>query len=482
MKPNTHRFGQAVIIGGSIAGLMSARVLADHFDKVLVLEREPFPEGPEARKSTPQGRHIHAVLEAGLKTMEGLFPGLRRELEAGGVEYIDMARDAAWLQSGSWKARYEGDIETILVSRPFLEWKLRGHVAALPNVELRTGYCVEELVLDASRTRAVGVKVKGPEGEQEIPGALIVDASGRGSRAPQWLEALGFGQVEQEQVRIDLGYTSRLYERPPGFDAWKILVLNGKAPESQRSGFISNVEGGRWIVSLNGYFGDHAPTDDAGFLEFARGLPTPAIYEYIRDARPLTDPVLHKIPSSRWLHYERLARRPEGFVLLGDAVCALNPVFGQGMTVSALGAKFLGECVARAKASPEGLPLEVARPFQKKLAGLIGLCWTLTTTMDLAHPRAEGKRPFGLKFLQWSFQNMIDLTSQHAASCRTFYEALHLRKGIMGLLQPGFLGALMVYNLKSFFVPRHKRANLDRMPARPGPSPRPGLGRVDVAA
>ncbi|MFY0573326.1 FAD-dependent oxidoreductase [Cystobacter fuscus] len=214
MKPSTHRFGQAVIIGGSIAGLLSARVLADHFDKVLVLEREPFPEGPEARKSTPQGRHIHAVLEAGLKTMEGLFPGLRRELETGGVEFIDMARDAAWLQSGSWKARYEGDIETILVSRPFLEWKIRGRVAALPNVELRTGYGVEELVLDASRTRAVGVKVKGPEGEQEIPGALIVDTSGRGSRAPQWLEELGFGQVEQEQVRIDLGYTSRLYERP----------------------------------------------------------------------------------------------------------------------------------------------------------------------------------------------------------------------------------------------------------------------------
>jgi hypothetical protein len=288
--------------------------------------------------------------------------------------------------------------------------------------------------------------------------------------------------VEQEQVRIDLGYTSRLYERPPGFDAWKILVLNGQAPTSQRSGFISDVEGGRWIVSLNGYFGDHAPTDPEGFLEFARGLPTPHIYEYIRDAKPVTALTQHKIPSSRWLHYERLARQPEGFVLLGDAVCALNPVFGQGMTVAALGAKFLGEQLAQAKASSEGLPLKVSRPFQKKLAGLIALCWTLTTTMDLAHPRAEGKRPFGLKFLQWSFQNMIDLTSVDVGSCRTFYEALHLRKGVAGLLQPGFLAALFVYNIKSFFVPRHKRANLDRLPPRPGSSPRTNLGRVDIAA
>src|SRR4029079_5516854 len=168
---------------------------------------------------------------------------------------------------------------------------------------------------------------------------------------------------------------------------------------------------GRWIVSLNGYFGDHPPTDEAGFLEFARGLPRPDIYEYIGSASRLPRPLTLKTPRSRWLHYEKLARMPEGFVLLGDSVCALNPVFGQGMTVAALGAKFLGEQLAQAKASPEGLPLKVSRPFQKKLAGLIALCWTLTPTMDLAHPRAEGKRPFGLKFLQWSFQNMIDLTS-----------------------------------------------------------------------
>ncbi|MET0402808.1 MAG: hypothetical protein ABW123_10415, partial [Cystobacter sp.] len=145
MQSKTHRFGQAVVIGGSIAGLLSARVLADHFEKVLILEREPFPDGPEARRSVPQGRHIHAVLEAGLKTLEALFPGLSQEMKAEDVEFIDMARDAAWLQSGSWKARYEGDIESVLVSRPFLEWKVRGRVTALPNVEVRTGCNVEEL-------------------------------------------------------------------------------------------------------------------------------------------------------------------------------------------------------------------------------------------------------------------------------------------------------------------------------------------------
>jgi 2-polyprenyl-6-methoxyphenol hydroxylase-like FAD-dependent oxidoreductase len=469
MQPTERGLGHAIVIGGSIAGLLSARVLADHFDRVLVLEREPLPQAPEARKSVPQGQHVHALLEAGMRTLEALFPGLVQELVAEGADLVDLARDAAWLQSGSWKVRYESGIQSILASRPFLEWKVRNRVATLPNVEVRQGDAVVELVADASRQRITGVKVKGPEGEQVLEAGLVVDASGRGSRAPQWLEALGYGRPDEEQVGIDLGYTSRFYERPAGFDDWKILVLNGRAPEAKRSGFISNVEGGRWIVSLNGYFGDHPPTDEAGFLEFARGLPRPDLYEYIRNAKPLTLPVTHKIPSSRWLHYEKMARLPEGFVLLGDSVCALNPVFGQGMTVVSLAAKMLGEAVARARTTPGGLHRGLARGYQKELSKLVGLCWSLTTTMDLAHPETRGKRLPGLKAVQWTLQNMVDLTSLDARSCHAFYEVLHMRKGAEGLLQPAFAASLLRYSLKSLFVPREQRANLTTLPPAPGP-------------
>jgi flavin-dependent dehydrogenase len=479
---NTRGFGQAVVIGGSIAGLLSARVLSDHFEKVIILEREPLPDGPEVRKSTPQARHIHALLEAGKRTLEALFPGMVEEMVAEGADLVDLARDAAWLQSGSWKVRYESGIQSILASRPFLEWKVRSRVLALPNVELRQGYGVEELVADASRQRVTGVKVKGPDGEHVLEGDLVVDTSGRGSRAPHWLEALGYGRPEEEQVGIDLGYTSRFYERPAGFDDFKIMVVNGRAPEARRSGFISNVEGGRWIVSLNGYFGDHAPTDEEGFLEFARGMPVPDLYEYIRKAKPLTQPVTHKIPSSRWLHYEKMARMPEGFVLLGDSVCALNPVFGQGITVISLGAKLLEEAVARARTSPGGLHRGMARGFQKELSTLVGLCWGLTTTMDLAHPETRGKRPPGLKAVLWILQNMVDMTSLDAKTCHAFYEVLHMRKGAEGLLQPAFAASLLGYSLKSLFVPREQRANLSTLPLAPGQRRSPGgTGTKDAA-
>ncbi|HZH74494.1 MAG TPA: hypothetical protein VEY88_00585 [Archangium sp.] len=483
MQSSKRGFGQAVVIGGSIAGLLSARVLSEHFDKVIILERESLPDGPEARKSTPQARHVHALLEAGMKALEGMFPGLMQELVREGADLIDMARDAAWLQSGSWKARYEGGPETILVSRPFLEWKVRGRVLALSNVEVRQGHAVEGLVTDASRGRVTGVKLKSPEGEGVLEGELVVDASGRGSRAPHWLETLGYGHPEEEEIGIDLGYTSRLYERPAGFDDWKILAVNGQAPGARRSGFISNVEGGRWIVSLNGYFGDHAPTDEAGFLEFARGLPTPHIHDYIRNAKPLTAPVTHKVPSSRWMHYEKLARLPEGFVLLGDTVCALNPVFGQGMTVISLGAKLLGEAVARASTVPEGgLHQGLSRQYQKDLSKLIEVCWSLTTTLDLAHPQTQGKRPPGLKLALWSIQNMVDLTSLNDKACHTFYEVLHMRKGMEGLMQPDFAKALLGYSLKSLFVPRAQRANLTTLPPAPGKQIRAGAEPVEAAA
>lgn len=483
MQSNERGAGHAIVIGGSMAGLLSARVLSEQFEKVIVLERDPLPAGPEARKSAPQGRHIHALLETGVNILDGLFPGMLQELEREGADLIDMARDAAWLQSGSWKVRFEGGPRSILVSRPFLEWKVRGQVSALPNVEVWQGHGVEELLMDAARTRVTGVKVKGPDGERVLEGGLVVDTSGRGSRAPQWLETLGYGRPEEEQVGIDVGYTSRLYERPAGFDEWKILAVSGRAPAARRSGFIANVEGGRWIVSLNGYFGDHAPTDEAGFLEFARGMPSPHIYEYIRHAKPLTAPVSHKVPTSRWLHYEKMARFPEGFVLLGDTVCALNPVFGQGMTVACMGAKLLGEHVARARTSPGGLYQGLARHFQKDLGKIVGLCWFLTTTMDLAYPETRGKRPFGLKAVQWSVQNMIDLTSLDAKSCHAFYEVLHMRKGMEGLLQPGFVAALMAYNLKSLLVPREQRANLTTLPPAPGGRTPPAApGKQDVAA
>ncbi|WP_373691717.1 FAD-dependent monooxygenase [Hyalangium versicolor] len=462
------RFGRAVIIGGSMAGLLGARVLSDFFEEVIVLERDPETGGPEARKGVPQGRHAHGLLDAGLQVLDTLFPGLVREMYAEGGERMDMGRDAAWYTSGSWKPRYHSGIELILCTRTWLEWKVRGRVSALRQVKLRSGCSVEGLLLDEAGTRVTGVKVRSAEGEELLAADLVVDAAGRGSRAANWLEALGYGRPEEEKIGLQLAYTSRFFEPPAQYRGdWKMMAVFPRAPEEQRGGFIARVEGGRWLVTLHGYFGDHPPTTDEGFLEFARQLPKPDIYEAIREARPLTEAVMHKIPSSRLLHFERMERFPESFVVLGDAVCALNPVYGQGMTVCSLSAKLLGDTVGRqAEVSPGSLK-GLARDFQNKLARLLSIPWRMGTTMDLKYPQAEGQRYPGLGLLHWGFGTLIDFTSVNTLACRQFYEVMHMRRGMEAFLRPDLLAAFAAYGLKSFFVPFPQRANVHTAPRAP---------------
>jgi hypothetical protein len=282
------------------------------------------------------------------------------------------------------------------------------------------------------------------------------------------LEELGYGRPEEEQVVIDLAYSTRFYERPPNSpEDWKLLFVSPCPPTSWRAGYTQRVEGGRWIVTLNGYFGDYPPVDDEGFLEFARSLLKPDIYDLIRTAKPLGPAVIHKFMSSRWLHYERMKRLPEGFVLIGDAVCSFNPVFGQGMTIASMGVKILGDCIAaQASSSPDlhGLPLR----FQQELARLVARPWGMTAMMDLKHPQAQGKRVPGLGLLHWAFDTLIDQTSLNKEACLQFYEMMHMKKGPEVLLRPGFLLKDFVpYGLKSLFVPLPRRANVDVRPPAP---------------
>ncbi|XXF79935.1 hypothetical protein P2318_09355 [Myxococcaceae bacterium GXIMD 01537] len=477
-------FGHAVVIGGSIAGLLSARVLSDFFETVTVLERDPAPEGPEPRKGAPQGRHLHALLEAGLRTLEGLFPGMVEDMERDGALRINPSRDAAWFHAGAWKPRFDSDLETVICSRPYLEHQVRRRVGALSNVVLRHGCSVEELLAEGSRSRVSGVRVKAGHGEERIAAQLVVDASGRGTRAPRWLEALGFGRPEVEEVGIDLGYASRLYERPRDFTGdWKMLLLYARPPEQWRSGIISCVEGDRWLVSVSGYFGDHPPTDERGFEDFLLSLPTRDAADALKGARPLTQPVAHKVASSRWIHYERLPRWPEGFAVLGDAVCALNPIYGQGMGVIALSARLLGECVASQASRSPGDVTGLASHFQKRLRTLLFTPWFLSSTTDLQYPRAEGRRIPGIKALHWSLSNMLELTSLDVPSCRRFYEVLHMRRGAEGLLQTELLGSFVRYGLGSLLLPLPLRANTHVLPRAPRSEPRQeDTGRLRASA
>jgi 2-polyprenyl-6-methoxyphenol hydroxylase-like FAD-dependent oxidoreductase len=438
--PGTTRLGDhAVVIGGSIAGLLAARVLADYFAEVTIVERDSLPDTVAPRKGVPQGRHAHGLLGLGQQVMTRYFPGLFEELRAQGATPVDLAYDTGWYQAGCWRARVDSGMVASLQSRPFLETAVRRRVQALPNVRFLTGHTATGLQAGADSSHITGVQVQSQAGADEtiLPAALVVDAGGRGSRAPQWLEALGYPPVEETHVKMDVGYTTCFFRRPPGFAAdWKMLILIPQPPHETRMGLLLPMEGDQWMVSWCGWHRDYAPTDRAGFLEYARTLPVPDLYHAIKDAEPVTPIAAHKIPSNQWRHYERMARFPEGLAILGDALCSFNPTYGQGMTAAALDVTVLETCLRRhaARRAPglDGL----ADRYRRKVAGAVATPWLLATVEDFRYPQTEGVRPPVTPLLHWYLDRLYAATEHDPRLVTRFLRVMHMHSSPATLFAP----------------------------------------------
>ena len=418
----------AVVIGGSIGGLLAARVLSAHFNRVTVIERDPIPDGAESRKGAPQGRHVHALFGGGVAVIERLYPGIFEELTAAGAVACDFTRDLRWYHQGVWKLRTESGLRSFWQTRPFLEAHVRRRTAGAPGIRCLDRCEVVRLLSDAAGMRVTGVEVRGrggAEGAERLAADLVVDASGRGSRTPQWLAALGYAAPEETTVGVDIAYASRFYERPAdaGRD-WRVLAVFATPPGRTRTGYLFPVEGGRWLATAVGRLADHPPADEPGYLEFLRSLEVPDFYETVKDARPLSPISTFHFPAQRWRRYERLARFPDGLIVLGDAVCSFNPVYGQGMSVCALEAdlldRMLRDCVG--PATPAGF----SKLFLRRAAGLIGTPWLIATGSDFMYPQTQGRRPLGTGLLNWYFAHVFRLCARDRGVLLRFYRVLHL--------------------------------------------------------
>lgn len=431
----------AIVIGGSIAGLLAGRVLADHFAQVTIIERDALDEEATSRKGVPQGRHGHGLLNRGLNIMTDLFPDLFTDLLASGATCMDMGADLRWYQFGHWKTHAQSAIMTYSQSRPLLEAKIRTHVKALPNVRFMDQCDVAALQVDGDGSHITGVQVAHRDGSglsETLSAELVVEAGGRGSRMPQWLADLGYGRVEESAVKVDVGYASRIYRRPANAPTdWQGMMITPKPPTETRLGLILPIEGDRWMVSLCGWHHDYPPSDEAGFLEFARGLPVPDFYNAIRDAEPLEPVATHKLPSNLRRHYERLPRFPEGLAVLGDALCSFNPIYGQGMSTSALDAMALDACLRQQAArQPAGDISGFANRFRKQVAAVIANPWMMATGEDFRYPQTEGQRPPGLGLLHWYTGQIHALTASDSTVLLQFLHVMNMLKAPTALFAP----------------------------------------------
>lgn len=448
-RENNH--SHAIVIGGSVAGLLAARVLTDHFTRVTIIERDRLPENPEFRKGAPQARHAHALLGRGQAIMEQLFPGMIQELRAKGGVTMNMGHDFALYIQGAWCRPFTSAIVNTGASRPLLEYILYHRLATHPQVQLLIEQEVLGLGIDASGKRVTGVHLRergeGTHRETFLPADLVVDASGRDSHTPTWLAQLGFPTPAETTVNAFPGYATRIYRQPANFSAkWKGLYLMPMAPTHTRGGVIlpmeADAQGPRWQVTLIGMAKDYPPTDEAGFLEFARTMPSLRLYDAIKDAEPLTAPYGYRRAENRLRYYEKLPRYLEGLLVCGDAVYALNPVYGQGMTVAALGSLVLDDCLkAHYKRAPQGEIAGLAQQFQKKLAAVIAAPWQLATGQDLGWSTTEGgQQPTAVtRLIQRYFRQVLSVLPHNTVVAEAFFHVQNMIKPPSSLFAPGIL-------------------------------------------
>jgi 2-polyprenyl-6-methoxyphenol hydroxylase-like FAD-dependent oxidoreductase len=449
----------ALVLGGSIAGLLAARVLADHVGRVTIVERDVPPATPSPRKGAAQARHVHVLLTRGQQVLERLFPGLGDELAAAGAVSLDWINDAAWLTGGGWGRRFPSALRGYSCSRDLLEWVLRRRLLANPRVTLLGGYEAAGLLGQAGGA-VTGARMRPVDGGPviELAADLVVDATGRGSRAPRWLADLGYDAPAETVVNAFLGYTSRLYHQPaaPAGD-WLGLYIQSDPPRTTRGGLILPIEGDRWLVTLGGASKDYAPTDEAGFLDFARSLASPALYEAIAAAMPAGPITTYRATENRLRHYERLRRWPAGFAVTGDAACAFNPVYGQGMTAAALGALALDACLRRA--ARDGDWAGVGWRFQRALARANQTPWLLATGADYRLPATTGARPpSSMRVVHRYLDRVMAAASRDDAVRLALMEVLHLLRPPASLFRPAIAWRVL-------------RAGGRSRPATPAPAP-----------
>jgi 2-polyprenyl-6-methoxyphenol hydroxylase-like FAD-dependent oxidoreductase len=396
-----HLGEKAVVIGGSIAGLMTARVLADHFEQVIVLERDQIADEPAIHKSIPQGNHLHALLLGGEQVLSRLYPGFTDRLQNLGAVRLRMGRDAAILlpdgkaYSLGGAAREPRDLgmDAYCQSRGLLEYCIRQCTRESPNIGFRSDCTVQKLI-DVNR-RVGGVVYHHDGGSHSVRANLVVDAGGRGSHASRWLREFGFAAPEETTIGIDFAYTSTKYRIPNYSEPERLLSLRAPGPEDPKIGIIEEIEGNVFHLSLGGRFGDYPPADESGFLAFAKSLRTPKLYDLIKDAERVTNITTYRFPTSLRRHYERLPAFPQGFLVLGDAISSFNPIYGQGMSSAALQVPALQDLLN--ERSQEKVPLDGLAPtFFTKAAEVVDAPWTLAANADFAYPKTTGERPPGV--------------------------------------------------------------------------------------
>jgi 2-polyprenyl-6-methoxyphenol hydroxylase-like FAD-dependent oxidoreductase len=423
--------GQAVVLGGSMAGMLAARVLAERYERVIVVERDELRADVAHRRGVPQGQHFHTILLRGGEVLDSLFPGLVAELVAAGACRTNLLREARVVLAGHELCRTDAG-NTVQLTRPMLERQVRDRLASIANVKIVDGCDAESLLTSGDRVTGVRVVHRAGRAGSVIEAELVVDAMGRAGRTATWLPTLGFAAPPEERIKADIAYVSRLVRFPDAVRPADRMVLVGAVPGRPRGFILGAQEGDRWMLTVVGMAGDHPPADGVGLVDFLASSAPPDVLAAISAAEPLGDVHTHRFPASVWRHYERLRRFPAGLLAFGDSICSFNPVYGQGMTVAALQADALRRCLVAGDD-------DLASRFFRAAARIVRPAWQLNAGGDLALPEIEGHRPLALRVLNRYVARLQQVAEHDPVVAAAFVRVAGLRARPSSMMTPGML-------------------------------------------
>jgi 2-polyprenyl-6-methoxyphenol hydroxylase-like FAD-dependent oxidoreductase len=435
----TSLLGQrAVVVGAGLGGLSAARVLADYFNEVIILDRDELPDDAAPRPGVPQGKHPHVLLGGGLKVLENLLPGFGNELMRAGAEPMEPGFDMLFEIPGQdvWP-RIKLSWPTYSMSRPLVERTLRPQVERIRNIKVRPGCRVLNIVSEAHVLAATGIRYETPDGNRKtLASDLIVDASGNGSLTLEFLKATDRRPPAETSIGVNTRYASALFEHVDITNDYKGVFTFPDAPEQSRSGLIVPAENNRHQVLLIGRGNDIPPIDGDEFLSYARTLPTLSVYNAIKNAKPLAGITPFSFAESRWRHFARVPHFPKGLLPIGDAICRFNPVYGQGMTVALQEANLLSDLLR----TLDGSQLATLAPtFLTKAETLIADPWAMSAIPDFIYHETTGERPADLED-RLNFQRALGrLAVRDAEVYELLIEIRHVLKPLSLLDDPSIV-------------------------------------------
>ncbi|BBY04622.1 hypothetical protein MSEO_51210 [Mycobacterium seoulense] len=451
----------AVVIGGSIAGLCAARVLSDAYSRVTVYERDDLPSTPSNRATVPQDRHLHMLMARGAMEFESLFPGLLEDMVAAGVPILENRPDCIHLGAAGHVLgtahTLRDEFTAYVPSRPHLEWQLRKRVQHTDNVAM-VRRSVAEPRFDPARRRVTGVQLDPGDGEEPefVAADLVVDAAGRGTRLPVWLEQWGYERPREDVLDIGIHYATQQFRIPDGLIAEKVVVAGASHDKSLGLGMLC-YEDGTWVLTTFGVANAKPPRTFPEMLALAEELVPAHVNVALRQAEPLGEPAFHAFPASKWRRYDKLDRFPAGIIPFGDAVASFNPTFGQGMTMTSLQAGHL----RRALASPDD---ELAAELSRATAKTTFPVWTMNAIGDVTFHHADTKGP-----IPWWWRPSGALFDQFLGAAETdpvlaewFLRRFSLLDSLYMVPPPRIVGRTIAHNLRLWLGERRRAARGDR--------------------